>query len=69
MTFSSGMTLNKTQLKTGGFGSLMDDIVKLSQSFKKLKIDHAEMALLAAVCLISGGMCGLSMSQRSGHDP
>lgn len=55
MTFSSGMTLNQNQLKSGGFGALMDDVVKLSKSFKKLKIDHVEMALLAAVCLISGG--------------
>ncbi|XP_071822824.1 retinoic acid receptor alpha-like isoform X3 [Apostichopus japonicus] len=64
VTFSSGMTLNKTQLKTGGFGSLMDDIVKLSQSFKKLKIDHAEMALLAAVCLISGDRTGLENPKK-----
>lgn len=59
VTFSSGMTLNKDQLKSGGFGHLMDDIVKLSQSFKKLKIDNSEMALLAAVCLISGDRTGL----------
>nr|AVD96648.1 retinoic acid receptor isoform 1 [Holothuria glaberrima] len=59
VTFSSGMTLNEDQLKSGGFGHLMDDIVKLSQSFKKLKIDNSEMALLAAVCLISGDRTGL----------
>ncbi|XP_077862492.1 retinoic acid receptor beta-like isoform X2 [Saccoglossus kowalevskii] len=59
VTFTSGLTLSNKQLKTGGFGTLMDTIGQFAQQISSLNLDDTELALLSAICLISGDRSGL----------
>lgn len=55
MTFSDGLTLNRTQMHNAGFGPLTDLVFAFANQLLPLEMDDAETGLLSAICLISGG--------------
>ena len=55
MLFNDGLSLDRQQLHSGGFGSLTDTIFQFANSLKTMDVDETEYAVLAAICLISGG--------------
>ncbi|XP_077997236.1 retinoic acid receptor beta-like isoform X2 [Glandiceps talaboti] len=59
VTFTSGLMLTNEQLKSGGFGTLIDTIGQFAKQVYSLNLDESEVALLSAICLISGDRCGL----------
>lgn len=61
MTFSDGLTLNRTQMHNAGFGPLTDLVFAFANQLLPLEMDDAETGLLSAICLICGGGC------RDGH--
>ncbi|XP_075702064.1 retinoic acid receptor alpha isoform X3 [Rhinoderma darwinii] len=54
MTFSDGLTLNRTQMHNAGFGPLTDLVFAFANQLLPLEMDDAETGLLSAICLISG---------------
>ncbi|XP_032821259.1 retinoic acid receptor beta isoform X1 [Petromyzon marinus] len=54
MTFSDGLTLNRTQMHNAGFGPLTDLVFAFANQLLPLSVDDTEAGLLAAICLISG---------------
>ncbi|XP_070570307.1 retinoic acid receptor beta-like [Ptychodera flava] len=64
VTFTSGLTLTNSQLKSGGFGTLLDTIGPFSKQVFSLKLDEREVALLSTICLISGDRSGLEEPER-----
>ncbi|XP_078465388.1 retinoic acid receptor beta isoform X3 [Lampetra planeri] len=54
MTFSDGLTLNRTQMHNAGFGPLTDLVFTFANQLLPLSVDDTEAGLLAAICLISG---------------
>ncbi|PIN97562.1 hypothetical protein AB205_0023020 [Aquarana catesbeiana] len=80
MTFSDGLTLNRTQMHNAGFGPLTDLVFAFANQLLPLEMDDAETGLLSAICLISGGSAPVrraacrkrSLAQRgfgTGHSP
>ncbi|XP_013406710.1 thyroid hormone receptor beta-A [Lingula anatina] len=59
LTLQSGLTLNKAQMRGGGFGLLVEPIFEFAMSLAKLKLDKTEIALLAAVLLMQSDRTGL----------
>ena len=57
MTFSDGLTLNRTQMHNAGFGPLTDLVFAFANQLLPLEMDDAETGLLSAICLICGGGC------------
>lgn len=57
MTFSDGLTLNRTQMHNAGFGPLTDLVFAFANQLLPLEMDDAETGLLSAICLICGGEC------------
>ena len=55
MTFSDGLTLNRTQMHNAGFGPLTDLVFSLASQLLPLEMDDAETGLLSAICLLCGG--------------
>ncbi|MBN3274724.1 RARB protein, partial [Polyodon spathula] len=55
MTFSDGLTLNRTQMHNAGFGPLTDLVFTFANQLLPLEMDDTETGLLSATCLISGG--------------
>lgn len=55
MTFSDGLTLNRTQMHNAGFGPLTDLVFTFAGQLLPLEMDDAETGLLSAICLICGG--------------
>ena len=55
MTFSDGLTLNRTQMHNAGFGPLTDLIFSFANQLLLLEMDDAETGLLSAICLLCGG--------------
>lgn len=55
MTFSDGLTLNRTQMHNAGFGPLTDLVFAFANQLLPLEMDDAETGLLSAICLICGG--------------
>uniref|UniRef100_A0A8C3EZ65 Retinoic acid receptor alpha n=1 Tax=Chrysemys picta bellii TaxID=8478 RepID=A0A8C3EZ65_CHRPI len=58
MTFSDGLTLNRTQMHNAGFGPLTDLVFAFANQLLPLEMDDAETGLLSAICLICGGESG-----------
>src|SRR4029434_11267944 len=56
MTFSDGLTLNRTQMHNAGFGPLTDLVFAFAGQLLPLEMDDTETGLLSAICLICGGM-------------
>uniref|UniRef100_A0A8C9V8N2 Retinoic acid receptor beta n=1 Tax=Scleropages formosus TaxID=113540 RepID=A0A8C9V8N2_SCLFO len=54
MTFSDGLTLNRTQMHNAGFGPLTDLVFTFASQLLPLDMDDTERGLLSAICLISG---------------
>ncbi|XP_048882669.1 retinoic acid receptor beta-like isoform X1 [Brienomyrus brachyistius] len=54
MTFSDGLTLNRTQMHNAGFGPLTDLVFTFAGQLLPLDMDDTESGLLSAICLISG---------------
>ncbi|XP_051792107.1 retinoic acid receptor beta isoform X7 [Erpetoichthys calabaricus] len=54
MTFSDGLTLNRTQMHNAGFGPLTDLVFTFANQLLPLEMDDTETGLLSAICLISG---------------
>ena len=55
ITFCNDMALSRHQMETGAFGSLSHAIFNFCYSLKHLSVTDTELALLSAICLISGG--------------
>lgn len=55
MTFSDGLTLNRTQMHNAGFGPLTDLVFTFANQLLPLEMDDTETGLLSAICLICGG--------------
>lgn len=60
MTFSDGLTLNRTQMHNAGFGPLTDLVFAFAGQLLPLEMDDTETGLLSAICLICGGTAGHS---------
>ncbi|KAK7939327.1 hypothetical protein WMY93_002653 [Mugilogobius chulae] len=54
MTFSDGLTLNRTQMHNAGFGPLTDLVFAFASQLLPLEMDDAETGLLSAICLLCG---------------
>lgn len=67
MTFSDGLTLNRTQMHNAGFGPLTDLVFTFANQLLPLEMDDTETGLLSAICLICGGTdsWGISMKART----
>jgi hypothetical protein len=65
MTFSDGLTLNRTQMHNAGFGPLTDLVFAFANQLLPLEMDDAETGLLSAICLICGGGRGPGAGCRS----
>ena len=59
MTFSDGLTLNRTQMHNAGFGPLTDLVFAFANQLLPLEMDDAETGLLSAICLLCGGTAHL----------
>ena len=55
MTFSDGLTLNRTQMHNAGFGPLTELVFSFAVQLLPLEMDDAETGLLSAICLLCGG--------------
>lgn len=64
MTFSDGLTLNRTQMHNAGFGPLTDLVFAFANQLLPLEMDDAETGLLSAICLICGGGCPFGEVKR-----
>ncbi len=64
MTFSDGLTLNRTQMHNAGFGPLTDLVFTFANQLLPIEMDDTETGLLSAICLISGGEFD---GQNAGH--
>lgn len=65
MTFSDGLTLNRTQMHNAGFGPLTDLVFTFANQLLPIEMDDTETGLLSAICLISGGEWGVKDEIRS----
>ncbi|XP_069770090.1 retinoic acid receptor beta isoform X3 [Narcine bancroftii] len=54
MTFSDGLTLNRTQMHNAGFGPLTDLVFTFANQLLPLEMDDTETGLLSGICLICG---------------
>lgn len=72
MTFSDGLTLNRTQMHNAGFGPLTDLVFSFASQLLPLEMDDAETGLLSAICLLCGGKVAgylhLQWKKVSGHN-
>lgn len=64
MTFSDGLTLNRTQMHNAGFGPLTDLVFAFAGQLLPLEMDDTETGLLSAICLICGGTTAYSVCMR-----
>lgn len=53
----NGMKLHKSQIHQGGVAVLIEPIFDFAMGLSKLKLDKAEIALLAAILLMQSGKC------------
>lgn len=51
------------QFGSGGFGNLAKEIFPLCVFFRQLEMDDTELALLSAICLLSGGGTDMTSSE------
>ncbi|XP_072225840.1 retinoic acid receptor alpha-B-like [Leuresthes tenuis] len=64
MTFSDGLTLNRTQMHNAGFGPLTDLVFSFANQLLLLEMDDAETGLLSAICLLCGDRLDLEESEK-----
>ncbi|KAK1798221.1 hypothetical protein P4O66_000714 [Electrophorus voltai] len=64
MTFSDGLTLNRTQMHNAGFGPLTDLVFAFANQLLPLEMDDAETGLLSAICLLCGDRQDLEESDK-----
>ncbi|XP_061740171.1 retinoic acid receptor alpha-A-like [Nerophis ophidion] len=64
MTFSDGLTLNRTQMHNAGFGPLTDLVFSFASQLLPLEMDDAETGLLSAICLLCGDRQDLEESDK-----
>ncbi|XP_003976047.2 retinoic acid receptor alpha-A-like [Takifugu rubripes] len=64
MTFSDGLTLNRTQMHNAGFGPLTDLVFSFASQLLPLEMDDAETGLLSAICLLCGDRQDLQESDK-----
>ncbi|KAA0706710.1 Retinoic acid receptor gamma-A [Triplophysa tibetana] len=64
MTFSDGLTLNRTQMHNAGFGPLTDLVFAFAGQLLPLEMDDTETGLLSAICLICGDRMDLEEPDR-----
>ncbi|XP_063077969.1 retinoic acid receptor alpha-like isoform X1 [Engraulis encrasicolus] len=64
MTFSDGLTLNRTQMHNAGFGPLTDLVFAFANQLLPLDMDDAETGLLSAICLLCGDRQDLEESDK-----
>uniref|UniRef100_A0A673K0Z4 Retinoic acid receptor alpha-B-like n=1 Tax=Sinocyclocheilus rhinocerous TaxID=307959 RepID=A0A673K0Z4_9TELE len=64
MTFSDGLTLNRTQMHNAGFGPLTDLVFAFANQLLPLEMDDAETGLLSAICLLCGDRQDLEQSDK-----
>uniref|UniRef100_A0A673KTK9 Retinoic acid receptor gamma-like n=1 Tax=Sinocyclocheilus rhinocerous TaxID=307959 RepID=A0A673KTK9_9TELE len=64
MTFSDGLTLNRTQMHNAGFGPLTDLVFAFAVQLLPLEMDDTETGLLSAICLICGDRMDLEEPHR-----
>ncbi|XP_056144741.1 retinoic acid receptor alpha-B [Lampris incognitus] len=64
MTFSDGLTLNRTQMHNAGFGPLTDLVFSFANQLLPLQMDDAETGLLSAICLLCGDRQDLEESEK-----
>uniref|UniRef100_A0A8B9J872 Retinoic acid receptor, alpha b n=1 Tax=Astyanax mexicanus TaxID=7994 RepID=A0A8B9J872_ASTMX len=64
MTFSDGLTLNRTQMHNAGFGPLTDLVFAFANQLIPLEMDDAETGLLSAICLLCGDRQDLEESDK-----
>uniref|UniRef100_A0A668AW16 Retinoic acid receptor, alpha b n=1 Tax=Myripristis murdjan TaxID=586833 RepID=A0A668AW16_9TELE len=64
MTFSDGLTLNRTQMHNAGFGPLTDLVFSFANQLLPLEMDDAETGLLSAICLLCGDRQDLEQSEK-----
>ncbi|XP_033970797.1 retinoic acid receptor alpha-A-like isoform X6 [Trematomus bernacchii] len=64
MTFSDGLTLNRTQMHNAGFGPLTDLVFTFANQLLPLEMDDAETGLLSAICLLCGDRQDLEESDK-----
>ncbi|XP_014678004.1 PREDICTED: retinoic acid receptor alpha-like [Priapulus caudatus] len=64
MQFANGLTFTHEQLHEAGLGSLSETIFAFARSFRLMDVDTMEVALLSAICLMSGDRTGLTDSER-----
>ncbi|XP_063412811.1 retinoic acid receptor beta-like isoform X1 [Mytilus trossulus] len=67
LCFNDGITLDRQQLRNGGFGSLTDTIFTFASSLKSMETDSLEYAALSAVCLVSNDRSGLEDPLKIEH--
>ncbi|XP_031421673.1 retinoic acid receptor gamma-A isoform X2 [Clupea harengus] len=64
MTFSDGLTLNRTQMHNAGFGPLTDMVFAFALQLMPLEMDDTETGLLSAICLICGDRMDLEEPEK-----
>ncbi|CAM9940295.1 unnamed protein product [Bubo scandiacus] len=64
MTFSDGLTLNRTQMHNAGFGPLTDLVFAFAGQLLPLQMDDTETGLLSAICLICGDRMDLEEPEK-----
>ncbi|XP_062397209.1 retinoic acid receptor gamma-A isoform X2 [Sardina pilchardus] len=64
MTFSDGLTLNRTQMHNAGFGPLTDLVFAFALQLLPLEMDDTETGLLSAICLICGDRMDLEEPEK-----
>ncbi|XP_072299770.1 retinoic acid receptor alpha-B-like [Eucyclogobius newberryi] len=64
MTFSDGLTLNRTQMHNAGFGPLTDLVFSFAGQLLPLEMDDAETGLLSAICLLCGDRQDLEEAEK-----
>ncbi|XP_013874007.1 retinoic acid receptor gamma-A isoform X1 [Austrofundulus limnaeus] len=64
MTFSDGLTLNRTQMHNAGFGPLTDLVFAFAGQLLPLEMDDTETGLLSAICLICGDRSDLEEPEK-----
>ncbi|XP_053297218.1 retinoic acid receptor gamma-A isoform X2 [Pleuronectes platessa] len=64
MTFSDGLTLNRTQMHNAGFGPLTELVFAFASQLLPLEMDDTETGLLSAICLICGDRMDLEEPEK-----
>ncbi|KAG7494350.1 hypothetical protein JOB18_028667 [Solea senegalensis] len=64
MTFSDGLTLNRTQMHNAGFGPLTDLVFAFAGQLLPLEMDDTETGLLSAICLICADRMDLEEPEK-----